>query len=169
MPGNRVPALAGPRLAIAAGIAALVLVPAAGRPALAQESSDCLACHGEKDFTAERKGRTVSLYVSEKAFAGSIHGSLQCVNCHADLEGKELPHDAPLKKVDCGACHETEAKQHAASLHGQAMKRGDALAPTCAVVPRDARHPGGEGPRSRRSRRSRSRSPAASATRKARS
>ena len=38
----------------------------------------------------------------------------------------------PLKKVDCGACHEAEAKQHAASLHGKAMKRGDSLAPTCA-------------------------------------
>ena len=54
------------------------------------------------------------------------------MSCHADLEGKELPHDAPLKKVDCGACHEAETKQHAASLHGKAMKRGDALAPTCA-------------------------------------
>ena len=121
---------------------------AAGGPAGAapRRAADCLACHGEKDLTAERKGRTVSLYVSEKAFAASIHGSLQCVNCHADLEGKELPHDAPLKKVDCGACHEAEAKQHAASLHGKAMKRGDALAPTLRGLPRDARHPGGEGP-----------------------
>jgi uncharacterized protein with PIN domain len=99
--------------------------------ALAQEAAECLACHGEKAFSTERRGRTVSLYVSAKAFAGSIHGSLQCVNCHADLEGKELPHDAPLKKVDCGACHETEAKQHAASLHGAALRRGDPLAPSC--------------------------------------
>ena len=165
---NRVPVLAGPRRVIAAGLAALALVLLAGRPAVAQESSDCLACHGEKGFTGERKGRTVSLYVGEKAFASSIHGSLQCVSCHASLEGKELPHDAPLPKVDCAACHESETKQHAASLHGKAMKRGDSLAPDLRVLPRDARHPGGEGPRSRRSRRSRCRSPAASATRKAR-
>ena len=132
MQGNRVTALAGPRLAAAGWIAALAiaaLLP--GTAARAQENSDCLACHGEKGFTAERKGHTVSLYVAEKAFAGSIHGSLQCVNCHAELEGKELPHEPLARKVDCGACHETEAKQHAASLHGKAMKRGDSLAPTC--------------------------------------
>jgi uncharacterized protein with PIN domain len=105
-----------------------VLLPGAAR---AQGNVDCLGCHGQKDFTTERKGRTVSLYVAEKAFAASIHGGLECVNCHADLAGKELPHEAPLQKVDCATCHEVESKQHAASLHGRAMKRGDALAPGC--------------------------------------
>ena len=113
----------------AGGLAALLCLAGAAR---AQENADCLGCHGEKGFTTERKGRTVSLYVGEKAFAGSIHGSLQCVNCHADLAGKELPHDAPLQKVNCGECHDAETKQHAASLHGKAIKRGDALAPSCA-------------------------------------
>jgi uncharacterized protein with PIN domain len=119
------------RTAVLAGVWLAVAALPAG-PARGQESSDCLACHGEKDFTAERKGRTVSLYVPAKVFAGSIHGGLQCVSCHADLAGKELPHEAPLQKVDCGACHEGETKQHAASLHGLALKRGDPLAPTCA-------------------------------------
>jgi len=111
---------------------ALMLVALAEGPVLAQDNSDCLACHGEKGFTAERRGRTVPLYVAEKPFASSVHGSLQCVNCHVDLQGKELPHEASPKKADCGACHEQEAKQHAASLHGRAVKRGDPLAPTCA-------------------------------------
>jgi len=123
--------LVKPRLA-APWIVAAALTLAPGRSALAQQNADCLGCHGEKDFTGERHGRSVSLYVPEKTFASSIHGGLQCVNCHADLEGKELPHEAPLGKVDCGTCHEAEAKQHAASLHGKAMKRGDSLAPTCA-------------------------------------
>jgi len=98
-----------------------------------QETADCQACHGEKGFATERKGRTVPLYVPEKAYAASVHGGLACVSCHVDVEGKELPHDAPLQKVDCAACHEKETKQHAASLHGKAMKRGDSLAPTCAA------------------------------------
>jgi uncharacterized protein with PIN domain len=115
----------------AATLAAAFVLAACPASVTGQETADCLACHGEKDFTAERKGRTVSLYVSEKAYAASIHGSLTCVSCHTDVEGKELPHGAPLQKVDCAACHETEAKQHAASLHGKAMKRGDSLAPTC--------------------------------------
>jgi hypothetical protein len=132
MQGNNEPVCAVARRAVSHWMVLVALAALPGSRALAQENSDCLACHGEKGFTAERKGRAVSLYVAEKAFAGSIHESLQCVNCHADLEGKELPHEATPKRVDCGACHETEAKQHAASLHGRAMKRGDSLAPTCA-------------------------------------
>lgn len=117
-----------------AGVATLASAMAlAALPArvAAQETADCLACHGEKDLATERKGRTVSLYVPEKAYAASVHGGLACISCHADLEGKELPHDAPLKKAECGSCHEAETTQHAASLHGLAMKRGDPLAPTC--------------------------------------
>jgi hypothetical protein len=113
-------------------VAALALAALSAQLA-AQETADCLACHGEKDFTTERKGRTVSLYVREKAYAASIHGSLACISCHADVEGMEGGHETPLKKVDCAVCHETETKQHAASLHGKAMGRGDSLAPTCAA------------------------------------
>jgi uncharacterized protein with PIN domain len=71
------------------------------------------------------------LFVEARKFKSSIHGSLACTNCHADLEGKDLPHEAPLKRVDCGACHGEESKQHAKSLHGRAVARGDALAPRC--------------------------------------
>jgi hypothetical protein len=117
----------------AATLAAAFALAAWATSAAAQEAADCLACHGEKDFTTERKGRTVSLYVPEKAYTASVHGSLACISCHTDVEGMEGGHDAPLKKVDCSACHETETKQHAASLHGKAMNRGDSLAPTCAA------------------------------------
>ncbi len=147
MLGDRMDALAGPRLVAVAWAAALGLAALAGGPALAQENSDCLGCHGEKGFTAERKGRTVSLYVGEKAFAGSIHGGLACVNCHADLEGKELPHDAPLKKADCSSLPRGrgEAARGLAPRQGHEARRL-ARADLCRL-PRDARHPGGEGPR----------------------
>ena len=94
-------------------------------------SDDCLACHSDKTMTTKRGGRTVSLFVDQKKFAGSIHGSLQCTSCHADLEGKDLPHSTPLAKVNCGSCHGDEAQQYAKSLHGKAVARGDALAPRC--------------------------------------
>jgi hypothetical protein len=110
---------------------ALLLTLAAGSAA-AQEDADCLSCHGERSLSAQRRGRTVSLFVSEKRFGASVHGSLGCVACHADLAGRELPHDAPLQAVDCGSCHEAEQKQHASSLHGRAVARGDPLAPRCA-------------------------------------
>ena len=93
--------------------------------------AECLACHGEKSLTTTRAGRTISLYVDGKKFATSVHGSFGCTGCHADLEGKDLPHDTPLAPVKCGTCHSTEQEQHAKSLHGKAVARGDPLAPRC--------------------------------------
>jgi hypothetical protein len=116
----------------AGGSAALLVVGLLAPHARAQEASDCLACHSDPDLKAERNGRSVSLHVSEKAYAAGVHGGLACVSCHSDVQGMEGAHETPLQKVDCAACHEAETKQHAASLHGRAMKRGDALAPTCA-------------------------------------
>jgi hypothetical protein len=71
------------------------------------------------------------LFVDGKKFSGSVHSGLSCVSCHADLEGKEIPHEAPLKKVNCGTCHTQEYEQHSKSLHGKAIARGDPLAPRC--------------------------------------
>ena len=95
------------------------------------DSDTCLACHSDKTLTTKRGARTVSLFVDEKKFSGSVHGALGCTACHADLEGKDLPHSTPLAKVDCGSCHSQEGQQHAHSLHGKAIARGDALAPRC--------------------------------------
>jgi uncharacterized protein with PIN domain len=133
MVGNRVSARSQAWRGAFRLAAALAFLVPAGRPSLAQETADCLACHGEKDFSTERRGRTVSLFVGEKPYGASIHGSLACISCHTDVEGMEGAHEAPLKRVDCAVCHEAETKQHAASLHGKAMARGDSLAPTCAA------------------------------------
>lgn len=102
-----------------------------GSPGQQQQDEACLACHGEKSFSTVRAGKTISLYVDAKKFSSSVHGSLGCTGCHADLEGKELPHDVPLARVNCGTCHPTEQEQHARSLHGKAIARGDPLAPHC--------------------------------------
>jgi hypothetical protein len=99
--------------------------------ASAQENGDCLACHSDKAATGTRKGRTFSVYVDEKKFSGSVHSSVQCIACHADLAGKEFPHEEDLVQVDCGSCHTQEQELHAKSLHGKAIARGDPLAPQC--------------------------------------
>jgi len=110
----------------------LLLLPAlAAGAARAQENADCLACHGDQSLTAARRGKTVSLYVDGKKLTSSVHAGVPCVGCHADLQGKDLPHAVPLARVNCGACHERERQEHAASLHGQAIARGDQLAPWC--------------------------------------
>ena len=112
-------------------MAVLAVVLAPGSRVTAQEDAECLACHGEKSLTTTRARATVSLYVDEKKFGSSIHAPVSCVGCHADLQGKELPHDAPLQPVACGTCHVQEQQDHAESLHGRARARGDRLAPGC--------------------------------------
>ncbi len=102
----------------------------AGR-ARAQESTDCLACHEDKELTGTKRGKTVSMFVDQKKFAGSVHADVPCVACHADLAGKEFPHEEDLAPAVCADCHGTESALHARSLHGKAAGRGDPLAPRC--------------------------------------
>ncbi len=99
--------------------------------ALAQENEECLACHGDVTLTTERGGKTVSVYVNEKKFAGSVHASQPCVTCHMDLAGKEFPHEGTPARVECATCHGEIAEQHTSSLHGKALARKDPLAPGC--------------------------------------
>ncbi len=99
--------------------------------AAAQTPDDCFTCHSDKTLKGNRDGQAISLYVDAKKFSSSIHGKLSCVDCHADLEKKELPHEEHLKPVSCGGCHSDEEKLHAQSLHGKAVSRGDRLAPRC--------------------------------------
>src|ERR1035438_9938568 len=61
---------------------------AGAAPAADTSKDDCLACHGDKSLTTMHAGRTISRFVDGKKFASSVHGSLSCTNCHADLEGK---------------------------------------------------------------------------------
>ena len=112
------------------GVAAFILLWP-GSVALAQETGDCLMCHGDRELTTEKRGRTVSLFVGESTFSASVHADLGCISCHADLEGKEFPHEEPPSEVRCGACHTDIEALHAKSLHGKAIARGDQLAPHC--------------------------------------
>jgi hypothetical protein len=97
----------------------------------AQTNEDCLTCHSDKTLTKQRLGRKISVYVDGAAFQKSVHGSLDCVSCHADLEKKDLPHEAPLETVACGSCHDAEQKLYDECRHGKAVARGDTLAPRC--------------------------------------
>jgi uncharacterized protein with PIN domain len=113
--------------------------PPAAQPPAAQASAaqaptaqDCLDCHGDDPTMSMQKGgKTVALYVNEKARAQTVHGGLACVQCHVGFDPEELPHKATITPVQCGTCHEAIAAQHAKSLHGQAIARGDPLAPRC--------------------------------------
>ncbi|MCP4634239.1 MAG: hypothetical protein GY855_15040, partial [candidate division Zixibacteria bacterium] len=71
---------------------------------LAQSNEDCLECHEETES---------EIAVGyDQNLALSIHQDFNCIDCHADLDGAELPHDEELEKIDCGMCHEAEAETY---------------------------------------------------------
>ncbi len=92
---------------VAAGLAILALAPAALRA-----QTDCLTCHGDASMT-DAAGHSIA--VDGQKFSDSIHGSLQCNNCHADIKG--YPHPDKVAPVDCKTCHADQATQLQGSVH----------------------------------------------------
>lgn len=120
------------RSAAALVVLALLSLGASAASGEGAQEDLCQACHGERNLTTDRGGGRVSLFVDAKEFSASVHGPLGCTGCHADLAGAEMPHEVPVARVDCASCHPEEGEQHARSLHGRAVARGDPLAPRCA-------------------------------------
>ena len=66
-----------------------------------------------------------------KKLAASAHAAVSCGSCHEKHE--EVPHPAGVPKPACSRCHAEVAAQHARSVHGQAIKKGNPMAPDCGV------------------------------------
>ena len=87
----------------------------------AASNDDCFACHSDASQAP---------LVDQKHFEASVHGKGLCTSCHADLVGSDFPHKTAAP-VDCGRCHTKEKNLFLDSVHGQALTRGDKLAPRC--------------------------------------
>ena len=97
------------------------------KPAVA--NSECMDCH-EAEFKPRKKGeQPVWIGVRPEVFAKSVHGKLNCVDCHDAI--KEAPHASKLPPAQCTTCHEQPAAQFAASIHGMSHKLGASDAATC--------------------------------------
>ena len=102
----------GAAMAAAAGVVLLAaLTPRAMR------AQDCLTCHGDGSMT-DAAGHSIA--VDGKKFGDSIHGSLQCTSCHADIQG--YPHPGKVTAVNCKTCHADQAAQLAGSVHADAKE-----------------------------------------------
>lgn len=124
------------RLAIAALFALFLAAAPSARAQTAQTAEtptneQCLECHDDDSVSMERGGKTVSLYVKPATLKASAHSKLACVECHVEFDPESDPHKATITPVDCGRCHEGIQAEHARSLHGKALARGDVLAPRC--------------------------------------
>lgn len=97
----------------------------------AQSVDDCMMCHEDADMTKERDGREVPLHIDISSYSTSVHGDLDCTDCHSDLSDTDFPHEEELEPVDCSLCHDEIAEIYDASLHGKLVKSGARLAPAC--------------------------------------
>jgi len=85
-------------------------------PARAQtDNGTCFDCHDDPDLESA-DGRSVG--VAPKLFAASVHGDLDCVECHStpgDFEDE--PHWSSYVRVDCAECHDDVAEEFDGSVH----------------------------------------------------
>lgn len=105
---------------------AVAVVPKA---AVAITNADCFACHDDPDLSRTVAGKKTSLTVKPDLFKKSVHGSLSCMDCHGTI--KDLPHPDKLPHVQCGSCHEEEARIYATSIHGASQAMGVSGAAKC--------------------------------------
>jgi predicted CXXCH cytochrome family protein len=96
----------------AAGITILLIAVA---PCNLNAQTDCLACHGDKSMQ-DSAGHSIA--VDGQKFSASIHGSLKCNDCHADI--KDYPHPEHIAQVECKTCHADQASELLGSVHASA-------------------------------------------------
>ncbi len=96
---------------------------------MARVGSDCLTCHNDATLVTSVQGKPVSLYIPGNTFEQSVHGVLNCTDCHTDI--KTIPHQSALSKPSCGTCHSDEQAAYVQSVHGKAILRGETRTTRC--------------------------------------
>lgn len=97
----------------------------------AQTRDDCLMCHSDRELTGTRGGQEVSVFVDDGLLSKSVHGELQCIACHSDLEGSDFPHSEDVRPVRCVACHEDVADEFARGPHGKWVTKPGRTSESC--------------------------------------
>jgi len=136
----------------AAGREVSLFVDVAKLAASAHKTNTCASCHS--DITTKHPDDEVPARPIEcrrcheshsESFGASVHGlalkagragAPNCQDCHGShevLPGTSLASPLHVSKQaeTCGACHEQEAEDFAASIHGKAVAAGVRDAPTC--------------------------------------
>jgi cytochrome b subunit of formate dehydrogenase len=103
--------------------------------------STCGRCHGQK-FVMERVGQSTQEFYS---YEESVHGravaagsakAAVCTDCHGvhDIRPASDDQSSIFKfnvPATCAKCHESVKQEFMQSIHGQAITRGNSLAPVC--------------------------------------
>jgi len=129
IPRRRACGLPAARRAAAALLAAWCLA-ALARGAEIVPNGDCMDCHEAEPLPKSKGGPAKFTGVRPASFKKSVHGALNCVDCHVGIS--DVPHPAKLPPPQCASCHPKEAAQYASSIHGVSRAMGAPDAATCA-------------------------------------
>ncbi len=99
--------------------------------AQAQTIEECMDCHADEELTKSINDSTeISLFVNLEKYEESIHGGMECVDCHSSIE--DVDHESDLPPVNCADCHEDAQEEYAGTIHGAAHDmHGVDIAATC--------------------------------------
>ena len=106
--------------------------PEASKKPPSSASAACLECHSDPKLAMKKAGRPISLFADPTVLAKYAHGSLECTDCHEGFNAESIPHQSPLKSVDCVSCHEEPGRKHVfhPRLAGSPPPKGDDTACT---------------------------------------
>src|SRR5512140_2893973 len=122
------------------GIAAHAAIPKdAG---LSKEDQACLECHAKPSLEKTlANGEKLSLVISAKGFAQSVHASGGCEGCHSEIdlgEHAKEPKAIASKRANslermetCRDCHKKTVKLYEDSVHSALVRSGSEKAPLC--------------------------------------
>jgi len=110
-------------------IVALIVALFLGVISAAAEEGNCANCHGDLARLESLSERASKVFVDPAQYGGEVHGSLDCVVCHAGDPTSDTPETAcvgiaykdpaaPEVVGDtCGSCHPEIAARHLNSIH----------------------------------------------------
>ena len=105
-----------------------------------ETNSDCLKCHATPDWDMTLpNGDTLQLTFDETSYKQSVHGEMQCLDCHSGYQ--LFPH--PKINVNssreysltfhdtCAQCHSDQFNQVRDSAHEELLLAGNTETPLC--------------------------------------
>lgn len=122
----------------------LLISPLAFAEDLLQKSARineaCLRCHGAQGLKTKFDGKEISLWVDEKKYKESMHGTMPCIYCHTNIT--DYPHTNALTGAaltaqvngECRRCHKDMNAVYGQGVHSRInseTKRPNAYCSDC--------------------------------------
>jgi len=89
-----------------------------------ESKSGCMVCHGDKNLTRLKEGKTVSYFIDSESIDKSTHANQFCVGCHLDF-AYTAPHTTSdwqsTAKLACKNCHNDQFLAFGKGSHRRAL------------------------------------------------